>query len=396
MVKKGIYLMKSTELGNAVQNEFEAALNNEDNAELAKLMASKYNEIAKSIEAKFEELKDEHDEKVLASRGIRTLTSDEEKFYNRIFSNEVGNNPSRGTIEIMPKTIFDQVFDDLRVIEPNNLLSLIDLQNTTGAQEWMVSIAESPVGAWGEITGAITAEISAGFKVFNTNVNKFSCYIPWAKSVIDLGAVWQDAYVRALLTLAIKNGLTIAACSGDGINKPFGMAYDFNVDTKQGTKKTAVEITKFDRANFGKLFATLSKNPIEGETRAVQDQTLIVDSETYYSYIYPNESTMTMAGVEVNQLDNLGVKLCICPTGLDKGQALLAMPKRYAMQVAAKTGGANGMIEFSDDYLFLDDKRVYKTKVFANGFLKDVNGAILLDVTKLTPVIPKVQQVTEI
>ena len=83
--------MKSTELGNAVQNEFEAALNNEDNAELAKLMASKYNEIAKSIEAKFEELKDEHDEKVLASRGIRTLTSDEEKFYNRIFSNEVSS-----------------------------------------------------------------------------------------------------------------------------------------------------------------------------------------------------------------------------------------------------------------------------------------------------------------
>ena len=213
MVKKGIYLMKSTELGNAVQNEFEAALNNEDNAELAKLMASKYNEIAKSIEAKFEELKDEHDAKVLASRGIRTLTSDEEKFYNRIFSNEVGNNPSRGVIEIMPKTIFDQVFDDLRAIEENNLLSLIDLQNTTGAQEWLVSIAESPVGAWGEITGAITTELSAGFKVFNTNVNKFSCYIPWAKSVIDLGAVWQDAYVRALLTLAIKNGLTIAACS---------------------------------------------------------------------------------------------------------------------------------------------------------------------------------------
>ena len=105
---------------------------------------------------------------------------------------------------------------------------------------------------------------------------------------------------------------------------------------------------------------------------------------------------MTMAGVKVNQLASLGVKLCICPTGLDKGQALLAMPKRYAMQVAAKTGGTNGMIEFSDDYLFLDDKRVYKTKVFANGFLKDVNGAILLDVTKLTPVIPKVQQVTEI
>ncbi len=388
--------MKSNELTNEIQNDFENALNNEDNAELAKLMKAKYEQIEKSIVAKFEELKDEHDAKVLAARGIRTLTNEEEKFYNKIFSNEVGMSPTTGGIAIMPKTIFDQVFEDLRAVEANNLLSLIDLQNTTGAQEWMVSVAESPVGTWGEVTAPITAEISAGFKVFNTNVNKYSCYIPWAKSIIDLGPVWQDAYVRELLTLAIRNGLTIAACSGDGINKPFGMAYDFDVDTKQGTKKTAVSITKFDRDNFKDLLATLSKNPIEGETRAVNDLTLVCDSSTYYSYIYPNETTLTMAGVEINQLSNLGVKLCICPTGLDKGQALLTMPKRYAMQVAAKTGGTNGMIEFSDDALFLDDKRVYRTKVFANGFLKDVNGAILLDVTKLTPVIPKVQQVTEI
>ena len=388
--------MKSDELTNEIQNGFENALNNEDNAELAKLMKAKYDQIEKNILNKFEELKDEHDEKVLASRGVRTLTNEEKKFYNTLFSNEVGLSPTKGTIAIMPKTIFEQIFDDLRAIEPNNLLSLIDLQNTTGAQEWLVSVAESPVGAWGEITGAITAEISAGFKVFNTNVNKFSCYIPWAKSIIDLGPVWQDAYVRELLGLAIKNGLTIAACSGDGINKPFGMAYDFDTDTKQGTKKTAVSITKFDRENFGKLFATLSKNPIEGETRAIENPTLVVDSNTYFTYIYPNEATMTMAGVEVNQLANLGVKLCVCQTGLDVGQALLVMPKRYAMQVAAKAGGANGMIEFSDDALFLDDKRVYKTKVFANGFLKDVNGAILLDVTKLTPVVPKVQEVTEI
>ena len=386
--------MKSTELTNELENQFKAALDNEDNTELANLFASNYKNIVKDIQAKFEELKDEHDEKVLASRGIRRLTNEEEAFYNKIFSNEVGNNPTQGAIAILPKTVFDQVFDDLRAIEPNNLLSLIDLQNTTGAQEWLVSVAESPVGAWGEITDSIKKELSAGFKIFNTNVSKFSAYIPWAKDIIQLGPVWQDAYVRELLTLCIKNGLTIAACSGDGVNKPFGMAYDFNIDTKQGTKKTPVSITKFDRENFANLLATLSKNPIEGETRAVTDLTLICDSATYYKYIYPNEVTETMAGVEINQLASKGVKLCVCPTGLDEGQALLAMPKRYAMLLAG--GGQNGNVEFSDEYMFLEDKRVYKTKVFANGFLKDVNGAILLDVTKLTPVIPKVQEVTEI
>ena len=130
MVKKGIYLMKSDELTNEIQNDFENALNNEDNAELAKLMKAKYDQIEKNILNKFEELKDEHDEKVLASRGVRTLTNEEKKFYNTLFSNEAGLSPTKGTIAIMPKTIFEQIFDDLRAIEPNNLLSLIDLQNT--------------------------------------------------------------------------------------------------------------------------------------------------------------------------------------------------------------------------------------------------------------------------
>jgi len=51
--------------------------------------------------------------------------------------------------------------------------------------------------------------------------------------------------------------------------------------------------------------------------------------------------------------------------------------------VAAKTGGQNGFVEFSDDYLFLDDKRVYKGKLFADGFAKDNNAFVLLDITGL-------------
>lgn len=53
------------------------------------------------------------------------------------------------------------------------------------------------------------------------------------------------------------------------------------------------------------------------------------------------------------------------------------------MQVAMKAGGSNGMVEFSDDYLFLEDKRVYKGKVFADGFAKDKNAFALLNVTGL-------------
>ena len=68
--------MKSTELAeNKTLDEFKNSLDMEDNAKLAEAMMNKYKDIEKNILDKFEELKDEHDSKVLASRGIRQLNS---------------------------------------------------------------------------------------------------------------------------------------------------------------------------------------------------------------------------------------------------------------------------------------------------------------------------------
>lgn len=44
-------------------------------------------------------------------------------------------------------------------------------------------------------------------------------------------------------------------------------------------------------------------------------------------------------------------------------------------------GNPNGFIEFSDDCFFLEDKRVYKGKLYADGFPKDNNAFVLLDLT---------------
>lgn len=375
--------MKSTELNeNKTLDEFTNALDNEDNKALAQAMVNKYQEIEANILNKFEELKDESDVKVLASRGIRQLTNAETEFYNKMFKNDIGMSPTQGGQLIMPKTIIDSVFDDLREDVDDNPLADIDLVNTTGATEWLVSVAEKPVAAWGEMCDPITRELSLGFKVVNNFVNKLSAYIPYCKSLIELGPVWQDAYVREYLGLGLKYALIQAACSGNGQKMPWGMAYDYNIDTDTGTIKTAVAITSLRRGAFKDIFKTMSVNPM-GIHRSLRGLTMYVDSETYYNNIYANEVYYDLNGAEHSRLERLGITLRICETGLQAGQAILGLPKRYFMQVAAKAGGVNGFVEFSDDYLFLEDKRVYKGKLFADGFAKDNNAFVLLDVTGL-------------
>lgn len=374
--------MKSTELNkDEVLEEITNAIDNEDNKALAEAMVNRMKDIEAKVLNKFEELKDEHDEKVLASRGIRQLTNEEIKFYENVFRNDIGLSPTQGGQAIMPKTIIDSVFDDLREDVDDNPLADIDLVNTTGATEWIVSVAEKPTAAWGEMCDPITKELSLGFKVVNNYINKLSCYIPYCKSLIELGPVWQDAYVREYLALGLKYALITAACSGNGSKQPWGMAYDYSIDSDTGVLKTPVAITSLRRESFKNIFKTMSTNPM-GIHRSLDGLTLIVDPATYYDYLYANEVYFDLNGAEHSRLDRLGIRKRICDTGLTHGQAILGLPKRYFMQVAAKTG-VSGEIEFSDDYLFLEDKRVYKGKLFADGFAKDNNAFVLLDITGL-------------
>ena len=55
----------------------------------------------------------------------------------------------------------------------------------------------------------------------------------------------------------------------------------------------------------------------------------------------------------------------------------------------------NGKIEYSDDYRFLEDERVYLIKLYAHGFALDNNAFQVLDIENLKPVRFKVISETE-
>ena len=44
----------------------------------------------------------------------------------------------------------------------------------------------------------------------------------------------------------------------------------------------------------------------------------------------------------------------------------------------------NQKIEYSDEFHFLDDERVYLSKLYANGKARDNNSFLLLDISAVT------------
>lgn len=74
------------------------------------------------------------------------------------------------------------------------------------------------------------------------------------------------------------------------------------------------------------------------------------------------------------------------------GKAVIGLGKRYFAAVGTDKGGK---IEYSDQYHFLEDERVYLIKVYGNGMPKDNNAFIVLDVSNLQPASLKVVSVDE-
>ena len=58
------------------------------------------------------------------------------------------------------------------------------------------------------------------------------------------------------------------------------------------------------------------------------------------------------------------------------------LPNEYFMGMG---GSKNGVIEYSDEYKFLEDQRVFKVKQYGAGRAFDNTSALYLDISGLKP-----------
>lgn len=288
----------------------------------------------------------------------------------------------------MPKTVIDRVFEDLVARHP--LLDAINFQNTSGLIEMYLNTDEGQLASWGKLCDEITKELSSGFKMVNMGLKKLSAFLPVCKAMLDLGPTWLDRYVRDILTEAIYNGLEEGIIAGTGKDQPIGMMKQVGDDVEVSggvyPDKQAIAVTSLDAVTYGSLLAKLATTP-KGKNRVVQNVILVVNPTDYFTKIMPGTTIMTPSGTFVNNVLPYPTTI-IQSIRVPANKAILGLGRKYFMGIGT---AKSGKIEYSDQYRFLEDERVYLTKLYGHGEPLDNNAFQVLDITNLKPAILKVE-----
>lgn len=364
------------------------ALANSDEKAYAMAMDEYAKELQQNIMNEARQLMGENDAAVLASRGVRQLTSDETKFWNECITAMKSVNPKQAVSNLditIPETIIEAVFDELTEAHP--LLDAINIKYTPGTVKMIINTAERPLAAWGQLNSAIANELSGGLTYVDTGIYKLTGFIPVAQDMLALGAAWIDRYVRTLLTEAISCALEKAALVGTGNNEPIGMCKDVS-DTASVVAgvypdKTKVELADLSPASIGTVLAELSVNS-NGITRNVSNIILVCNPVDYWSKIFPAVTPKSADGTYRNDVLPYPMTVIQSPF-VPVNSAIIGMGKKYIMYVSG--GGKSGKIEYSDEFAFLDDERTYKIKTYANGRAYDDKDFVFCDITNLASVV---------
>lgn len=377
---------------------FKAAMEEKDFDKVGEAFQAYSESLVNELSDAAREYKQTADKSVLAARGIRTLTSAEQKFYDGFIEAASSNNPKQaltGVDKTIPQTIIDTVISDIENAHP--LLAALDIVNTYGSTKWLMAVDKKQLAQWGQITSAITKELSGKIKPIEFGSNKCTAFIPVSQDLLKLGAAYLDAYVRKILSDALALGVEYGAIKGTGKNMPIGGNRDLNGGVVEGVypEKEAVEVTSLDAISYMALIALLAEKPkLEGEAkgrpRVVSKVALICNPVDYLTKIIPATTVLATDGTYKNNVFPFPTE--VFPTEVcDAGEAYLAIMEgekiKYMMFLST---GLSGNINYSDEYQFLEDNRVYAIKLLGTGTPIDNNCFVKLDISNLKPLQIKV------
>ena len=336
------------------------------------------------------------DKTVLASRGVRQLTSAEEKYYNAVI--EAGRSSdfrqALSNIEIdMPETTIDSVFEDLEQEHP--LLAAIDFQNTSASIKFIVNKTGVQLAVWGKLNSGIQKELEGPIDEIDATMYKLTAWLPVAKDMLDLGPAWLDRYVRTIISEACLTAIEDAIVCGTGKDMPVGMNRVVGegavVSGGEYTEKTPIKVTNFKPKTFGNLISKMAVNPESGKNRTVSGLIMVVNPVDYFNLIMPATTAYTPAGAYVSDVLPYPCKI-IQSARVPSGRAILGMGKKYFMCIGTSR---RGRLVYDDSVKFFDDQRVYAIKFHGNGFRKDNNAFLYLDISKLEPLAYSVETLGE-
>ena len=365
------------------------AMKDNDNEKATAAMAGYLESMQEGLRAEMEMNATARDEQILSARGIRQLTQEEKAYYTAFAEAASSMNPKQALANLdkaMPKTVINSVFEDL--VKDHPLLDAIDFVNTTGLTEFIVNRGSKQLATWGKICSEIKTELAGDIDVVQLGMNKLSAFVPVCKSMLIIGPEWLDRSVRAMLYDALSYGLEEGIINGTGVDQPIGVIRDIEAAHSDGqpyAEKKAVALADFGVAALGGQLAKLALDRNK-RPRKVGELLLIYNPLDYYTKIAPATRMLTTGGAWV---DNLPYPVRLIESEqVPQNKVILGRAGGYFMGLGLPK---DGRIEYSDDYHFLEDERVYLIKLLGGGFPKDNSSYVVLDIAKTKPVIPSVK-----
>ncbi|UOE96070.1 phage major capsid protein [Alkalihalobacillus sp. LMS39] len=311
------------------------------------------------------------DAQVLASRGVRVLTTEEKKFYNAAIEAESFDE----VIKLMPPTVFERVFEDLEKEHP--LLSLVNFQQTGATTAWVLRKPGEPVAFWGDVTAAIQEMLDEGFRTIEQGMFKLSGFLVVSKAMFELGPTWLDRYVRTFMSEVVADELENVIVKGDGDKKPIGMMKDLEADIVGGKyqDKQAIPLPDFTPATIGKeILAPTTKNG----TRRYTGVTLIINPLDYAMRLFAIGAKQRDDGTwTYNNFAVPGLTIVQSPA-VPLGKMISGKPKDYFMGVATTQ-----KLETTDVLRMIEDQRLYLIRQLANGRPLDADSFRVFDISQI-------------
>ena len=371
--------------------------------------------IAATVQADFESANG--DRNILAQRGFRQLTAEENKYYQALIEAGKSKNPVQtyaGLLsdKVMPTTIIEDVYKDLLAEHP--LLAKINFQSVQYLTRWILNDHSVQTAAWGAVNSQIAQQITSAFRTVEITQCKLSAYAVIEKDMLDLGPAFLDNYIRTFLKEALAVALEDAIVTGNGLNMPIGLDRDIHqgVSVSSSTgypQKTAVALTSFMPKEYGAILAELCETEVYytadatgvitaastaansdgspksgytkhgGAMRSFDEVTLICNMKDYLNKVMPATTVLNAAGSFTNNIFPFPTDV-VRSNRVPTGKAILCLPEEYFFGIGSSK---EGTLEYSDDYHFLEDQRVFKIKMHGYGKAWDNTVAILLDISNL-------------
>ncbi len=333
-------------------------------------------------------------DEILMQRGYRVLTKEEKEYYEKLI--EVGKMPAKQavtvTMPIMPETVIEDVYKELT--EEHPILSQITFTNVKFLTHWIMNDHTADTAVWGEIDDEIAKEISSSFKEVQITQCKLSAFAMIGLGTLELGPTFLDGYIRTFLKDALAAGLAKGIVTGDGNKCPIGLDRDIHegvsVSGNAYPRKAKVKVKSFMPKEYGAILAKMATTE-KGRKRKFDKVTLVCNMTDYLTKVMPATTVLNGMGGFTNNLFPFPTETVVENT-LSDGEAIVFLPKEYFLGVSQ---GKEGAITYSDEFKFLDEKRVYKIKMYAMGKAYDDTCAVLLDISGLDPAYITVMQKNE-